>query len=98
MNETGPLFLALVAGGVLGIIFFGGLLYTVRKGLASDQPAIWFFASHITRMAMALVGFYFVSGGHWQRLLMCLAGFTIARIAFNKLTRPPQEVKIAPQS
>jgi len=98
MNEVGPLFLALAAGGILGVTFFVGLLYTVRKGLTSDQPALWFFASHITRMAIALAGFYIISGGHWERLLMCLAGFTIARIAVSKLTRPPQEVKNAPQS
>jgi hypothetical protein len=26
----------------------------------------------------ALVGFYLVSGGHWERLLACLLGFVIA--------------------
>jgi hypothetical protein len=28
-----------------------------------------------------MAGFFFVSAGRWQRLLMCLAGFTMARIA-----------------
>jgi len=98
MNEAGTLLLALIAGGILGVIFFGGLWLTVRQGLTSDLSALWFFASLITRMAIALAGFYFVGGGHWDRLLACLAGFTIARIAVTTLTRPPREVKNAPQS
>ena len=42
MNEPLTLVLALAAGGVLGAIFFGGLWWTVRKGVSSPQPALWF--------------------------------------------------------
>ena len=97
MNEAGTLLLALTAGGILGVIFFGGLWLTVRRGLTSDLSALCFFASLMTRMAIALVGFYFVGSGHWDRLLACLAGFTIARIVITALTRP-REVINAPQS
>ena len=45
MNETLSLVLALVAGVLLGAIFFGGLWWTVRKGVSSKQPALWFFGS-----------------------------------------------------
>ena len=69
MNETLTLVLAWVAGVVLGAIFFGGLWWTVRKGVSSKQPALWFFGSLLLRMSIALAGFYFVSGGHWERLL-----------------------------
>ncbi len=55
-----------VAGGLLGAIFFGGLWWTVRKGVSANQPALWFFGSLLLRMAIALAGFYFVSGGHWS--------------------------------
>jgi len=34
-----------------------------------------------------LAGFYFVSGGHWERLLLCLLGFVIARVVVTWLTR-----------
>jgi F1F0 ATPase subunit 2 len=88
MNDAWALTLALAAGGALGAIFFGGLWWTVRKGITSQHPALWFFVSMLVRMSIALVGFYFVSGGHWQRLLICLAGFVMARLVVTRVTRP----------
>ena len=61
MNESLTLALALVAGVLLGAIFFGGLWWTVRKGVSSEQPALWFFGSLLLRMSIALAGFYFVA-------------------------------------
>jgi F1F0 ATPase subunit 2 len=91
MNEFLSLALALAAGMLLGAIFFGGLWLTVRKGASSKQPALWFFGSLLLRMSIALAGFYFVSGGHWERLLLCLLGFVIARLAVTWLTRSSGE-------
>ncbi len=87
MNETLTWILAGNAGIALGVIFFGGLLWTIRKGLASPSPALWFLGSALLRMAIVLTGFYFTSGGHWQRLVSCLTGFLIARVAITWLTR-----------
>jgi hypothetical protein len=42
-------------------------------------------------MSIALAGFYFVSGGHWERLLLCLVGFVIARLVVTWLTRPSED-------
>ena len=53
MNETLTLLLAWVAGGVLGTIFFGGLWWTVRNGVSSKQPALWFLGSLLLRMSIA---------------------------------------------
>jgi len=77
MDEWLILSLALMAGGLLGAIFFGGLWWTIQKGVSSKKPAIWFFGSLLLRMSIALAGFYFVSGGHWERLLVCLLGFVM---------------------
>jgi F1F0 ATPase subunit 2 len=87
MTEALTLVLAWVAGGMLGAIFFGGLWWTVRKGVSSNQPALWFSASLLLRMGVALAGFYVVSGRHWERLLLCLLGFVMARLAVTWLTR-----------
>jgi hypothetical protein len=38
-------------------------------------------------MSIVLAGFYFVSGGQLRRLLLCLLGFVIARVAVMWLTR-----------
>jgi len=91
MNETLTLVLAWVAGGLLGTLFFGGLWWTVRKGVSSKRPALWFSGSLLLRMSMALAGFYFVSGRHWERLLLCLLGFVMARLVVTRLARPARE-------
>jgi F1F0 ATPase subunit 2 len=91
MSETLPLLLAWVAGGGLGVIFFGGLWWTVRKGVSSRRPALWFLGSLLLRMSIALAGFYFVSGGHWERLLPCLVGFVMARLVVTRLTRAAEK-------
>jgi len=91
MNETLSLVLALVTGVLLGATFFGGLWWTVRKGVSSRQPALWFFGSLLVRTSIALVGFYLVSGRHWERLLACIVGFVIARFIVSRLTGPPVE-------
>jgi len=90
MNDTLVLVLAGIAGGALGIFFFGGLWWTVRKTLASGRPALWVFGSLLLRMGVTLVGFYWVSGGDWQRMLACLVGFVVARQLVKRLTRVPE--------
>jgi len=45
MNEALLLALALSAECCWALIFFGGLWWTVRKGVSSGQPAFWFFGS-----------------------------------------------------
>ena len=47
----------LAAGVLLGAIFFGGLWLTVRKGVSSKQPALWFFGSLLLRMSIVLSWF-----------------------------------------
>ena len=100
MNETLTLVLSWAAGAVFGAIFFGGLWWTVRKGLSAKQPAFWFFGSLLLRMGIALTGFYFVSGGHWERLLLCLLGFVMVRPVVMRLTRASGEslAPLAPEA
>jgi F1F0 ATPase subunit 2 len=96
MSETLTLALALVAGVVLGTVFFGGLWWTVRKGVSSKSPALWFLGSLLLRAGIVLSGFYFVSGGHWDRLLLCLVGFVIAHFVVTRLTGPPLDLHNSP--
>ena len=87
MPELLSLAPAFAAGILLGAIFFGGLWWTVRRGLASAQPALWFLGSLLLRTSIALGGFFLVAGGEWQRWLACLAGFILARFAVQLRTR-----------
>jgi F1F0 ATPase subunit 2 len=81
--------LAALAGGALGAFFFGGLWWTVRKSVSSPHAALWLFGSLLLRMPVTLLGFYFVSGRRWQRLLACLLGFAAARLVTTWWTRQP---------
>jgi F1F0 ATPase subunit 2 len=85
MNEPLIWILALLAGALLGAFFFGGLWWTIRKGLASSAPALWFLGSLIVRTAVVLGGFFLVSAGSWQRMIACLLGFVIARFVIVQL-------------
>ena len=96
MNETLILMLAWIAGALLGVFFFGGLWWTIRKGISSTRPAFWFFGSLLLRMCVILVGFYVVSRGHWNRLLTCLLGFIMARTMITWLTRTPLNIQTRP--
>ena len=91
MNETLMLAVAGVTGLVLGAIFFGGLWWTVSKGVLSPRPALWFLGSTVLRMSIVLAGFYFIGRGHWDRMLACLLGFVIARFLVMRFTRTPVE-------
>ncbi len=105
MNDTLSLVVALVAGGVLGAVFFGGLWWTVRNGLSSRRPALWFFVSMVVRMSIVMAGFFVVGREDWKRLVACLVGFVIARLLVTWLTRSSgqrrphtkQEARHAPQ-
>ncbi len=72
--------LSVLAGAALGAFYFGGLWWTVGRALSARQPALLVMGSMLGRTALVLVGFYFVAGGQWQRLLFCLAGFIAARL------------------
>jgi len=47
-------------------------------------------------VGITLAGFYFVSNGHWQRLLLCLLGFVMARLIVTRLTRSSEENQLRP--
>ncbi|WP_295447051.1 ATP synthase subunit I [uncultured Thiodictyon sp.] len=87
---------ALLAGLLLGALFFGGLWWTLRKGLSSPRPAGLMLGSLVLRTGLVLTGFYFVGGDQWERLVACLLGFAIARLAVTRLIRPAEALKRSP--
>ena len=98
MTDVLRIALVLIAGLSLGALFFGGLWWTARKGLAARQPALWFGTSLLLRSAIVLAGFYFAGGADWRRLLLCLLGFIIARSIVTRMVakRMPEETVHAP--
>lgn len=82
MNTLVGLFISLLLGVIAGIIFFGGLLMTVRRLVQAPHPYYLAIVSFILRFAA--IGVIFVSisyGGHWERLLACMLGFVMTRMA-----------------
>jgi F1F0 ATPase subunit 2 len=87
VNDFGPVIEALAAGLILGAVFFGGLWWTVLRGLTAANPALWFALSVLIRMAIMVSAFYYVARSGWPSLIACLCGFLVARIAVTRLTR-----------
>ena len=78
---------ALACGGLLGMICFGGLWWTVRSALAAANPALWFAGSMLLRMSLVLTGFYMIAATGWQALALSLLGFLLSRMAVTRLAR-----------
>jgi F1F0 ATPase subunit 2 len=91
MTETLTLYLSGVGGLALGAFFFGGLWWTVRKGIASPRPALWFLGSLLVRTSVVMAGFYYIGQSNWQRLMASLAGFIVARFAVSRVTRSSEK-------
>jgi F1F0 ATPase subunit 2 len=87
MSDIGLVIGALAAGIALGALFFGGLWWTVRRGLTVANPALWFGVSGILRMALMVSGLYYVARAGWPSLLACLCGLLMARVAVTRFAR-----------
>ena len=88
MNQPEYIGIAFIAGLALGTLFFGGLWFTIKKAVSAKNVALWFSGSSLLRTGITIVGFYYVSGGSWQRLLACVFGFIVARYVVMWCTRP----------
>ncbi len=95
MSGIGELIGALMAGLLLGALFFGGLWWTVRQGLLSRTPALWFGLSAVVRTGVLFTGLYFIARGSLVSLLVCVLGLLIARAAVTRLTRLPRVGRLA---
>jgi F1F0 ATPase subunit 2 len=93
MNEVLGLLPAVFIGIALGVLFFGGLWFTVRKGLDSKNATLIFMGSLVVRMVIVLLGFYYVGADNWQKMMACLGGFLIARIVITRVTKKDRQTK-----
>ena len=68
-----------MAGIAISTFYFGGLWLTMRQIPRASQPQLLMAASFLGRIGVALLAFYLVAGGHWQRLVACFLGFLLLR-------------------
>lgn len=86
------LILSLLAGGLLGVFFFGGLWWTVQKITGSGRPYMISVISFIVRTAIVLAGFYFLIKVGWQFMIAALFGFIIARTILAYKLKPKEKL------
>jgi F1F0 ATPase subunit 2 len=96
MSEIPILIRALLAGLLIGTLFYGGLWWTVRRAVSKSYVGVWVLGSFLLRTCIALAGFYFVARNDWRALLACFLGFLIARLGITRLTRVSPDRKRPP--
>lgn len=68
------------AGGLaIGLLYFGGLWWTVRRMASARHPAALVAGSFLVRAAVAAGGIVLISGGKLVLLAAAMAGFLIGR-------------------
>jgi F1F0 ATPase subunit 2 len=80
MPGPGLFALVLLAGFALGILFYGGLWLTVRALPKSRHSILLALASFWGRTGLVIGGMLLAMDTTWQRALICLAGFAMARV------------------
>lgn len=70
----------LLAGAVLGLFFFGGLMLTVRRLPKARRPMALAASSFVVRTAIVVVVLAWIAQGDWRRLASALAGLIAMRM------------------
>lgn len=83
MNTLLGSILAVLAGGGLSLLYFGGLWLTVQRAVdEASRPTLFLLGSFVGRTALVLLGFYLVivfMGDQWLLLVACVVGFIAGR-------------------
>lgn len=87
------LLLAFIAGLAIGSFYFLSLWLTVRHLPTAGHPALLALGSFWGRFVVAMISFYYVMGGNWERLTVCLLGFLGIRSILIRYLRPITQVR-----
>lgn len=79
MHKTVSLIIPFFWGAATGLVFYGGLWWTVKRLPFARHPSGLSVISFIVRTGFALTVFYLVMAGRWERISVCLIGFITAR-------------------
>ena len=82
--------LAALGGAILGLFYYAGLWFTLRRLPQQAHPALWVFGSFILRLAVSMAGFYFILGPDRNppRLGVALLAFIVARVLLTRRLQP----------
>ena len=87
--ETLELVSVFAVGLALGAGYATMLWITVRRLPRMRYPAIELPVSAALRVVLPLAGLYLVMDGRWERLLIGLSGFVVARLIATRLAVRP---------
>jgi F1F0 ATPase subunit 2 len=79
MTDILRLFVSFAGGVGLGVFFFGGLWWTIRRAKTAPNPMLLLLGSFIARAVLTLAGFYVLSGGRWEQIVVAILGFLVTR-------------------
>lgn len=74
------LLIVFAVGMLTGLFYFGTLWIIVRQLPRVKRPALLVIGSFFARNAVTVLVFYFIMGGRWERLIVCMLGFILSRI------------------
>lgn len=82
-----------VAGLIVGLLYFGGLLWTVQRLGKSKHPFVFYLTSFAARLSLVAACVLFVLQVGSVHLLVAIAGFFVARVFLVCLTRYKQQTQ-----
>ena len=90
MSEWLGWLLAVLGGAALGLFYYAGLWFTLRRLPEQAHPALWVFGSFTLRLAVSMAGFYVILGPdrNLSRLGLALLAFIVARVLLTRRLRP----------
>jgi F1F0 ATPase subunit 2 len=77
--------MGLVAGAVLGVVFFGGLWWTTQRLPTTSRPALLLSLSLLVRVVVLAVGLLLVAQLGGIPLLFAALGLVAVRIGLTRL-------------
>lgn len=83
----GDLFIGGGVGVLAGLVFFGGLRWTVAKVVDARQPALLAAASFFVRSAVIVAMFVLMADGRLLRILAGLVGLLVVRTVMVSVVR-----------
>lgn len=82
--------MAIIAGIVLGVFFFGGLYLSVQYLGKVKYPSVLMMASLIIRMAVLVGGLYLIRGDSYLNIPLALMGILLVRIIMTRQVKRKQ--------
>ena len=84
---------AFAAGLLLGVVYFGGLWWTVRRLPTWERPALAFLVSFAVRMGVALVGLLLMARAGVAYLITGLVAMVWVRVVLTRRYGPVHSIR-----